>query len=116
MLTNVLVVLTVIVNLAFVGLFLLFCIRTRSKGLIVLFVTYVGFMVVDAIFQPFFQQYIDRWVAGEVNHWLTGRMTLGSFLMVFEMIKRLFYMSLSLIGLLLVYKEWRQGKFNQSST
>ncbi len=113
MLTGVLVALTYIVYLAFVGLLLWLCIRTQSKGLIVLFATYVGFMVVGAIFQPFFQQYIDRWVGGEVNNWLTERMTLGTFLMIFEMIKRFFYMSLNLIGLILVYKEWRQGKFNQ---
>ena len=113
MLTGVLVALTYIVYLAFVGLLLWLCIRTQSKGLIVLFATYVGFMVVGAVFQPFFQQYIDRWVGGEVNNWLTERMTFGTFLMIFEMIKRFFYMSLNLIGLIFVYKEWRQGKFNQ---
>ena len=113
MLTNVLVALTIIVQLAVMGLLLLLCIRTRSKGLIVLFATYVGFMIVGTIFQPFIQQYIDRWAAGEINNWLTERMTLGSFLVIFEMIKRFFYMGLNLIGLILVYKEWRQGKFNQ---
>lgn len=113
MLTGVLVALTYIVYLAFVGLLLLLCIRIRSKGLIILFATYVGFMVVGAIFQPFFQQYIDRWTGGEVNNWLTESMTLGSFLMIAELIKRFFYMSLNLIGLILVYKEWRQGKFHQ---
>ena len=90
MLTGVLVALTYIVYLAFVGLLLWLCIRTQSKGLIVLFATYVGFMVVGAIFQPFFQQYIDRWVGGEVNNWLTERMTLGTFLMIFVKCQRLF--------------------------
>lgn len=113
MLTGILVTLTIIVQLAVMGLLLLLCIRTRSKGLIVMFVTYVGFMIVGVIFQPFFQQYIDRWAEGEVDNWLTERMTLGSFVMIFEMMKRFFYMSLNLIGLLLVYKEWRQRKFNQ---
>lgn len=113
MLTNVLVTLTIILQLAVIGLLLLLCIRTRSKGLIVLFATYVGFMIVGAIFQPFFQQYIDQWAGGEIDNWLTERMTLGSFLMLFEMIKRFCYMSLNLIGLLLVYREWRQGQFNQ---
>ena len=113
MLSGILYGLNISVWLAFAGLLLLLCIRTRSKGLIVMFATYVGFMIVGAIFQPFFQQYIDRWATGEINNWLTERMTLGSFLMIFEMIKRFFYMGLNLIGLLLVYKEWRQGKFNQ---
>lgn len=113
MLSGILYGLNIIVWLVFVGLLGFLCIRTRSKGLIVLFATYVGFMIVEAIFQPFFQQYIDRWAGGKVDNWLTESMTLGSFLMIFEMIKRFFYMSLNLIGLFLVYKEWRQGKFNQ---
>ena len=114
MLTGILVTLTIIVQLAVMGLLLLLCIRTRSKGLIVMFGTYIGFMIVGAIFQPFFQQYIDQWAEGEVDNWLTERMTLGSFVAIFEMIKRFFYMNLNLIGLILVYKEWRHGKFGQS--
>ena len=113
MLSGILYGLNSIVWLAFAGLLGVLCIRTRSKGLIVMFATYVGFMIVGAIFQPFFQQYIDRWARGKVDNWLTESMTLGSFVMIFEMIKRFFYMSLNLIGLLLVYKEWRQGKFRQ---
>ena len=115
MLTDVLMALDFIVHLAFVGLLLLLCIRTRSKGLIVIFATCVGFTVIGAISEPLFQQYIDQWVGGEVNNWLTESMSIGSFLMISEMIKRCFYMGLNLIGLVFVYREWRHGKFNQPS-
>ena len=108
--------LTVIVHLAFVGLLFLLCIRTRSKGLIVILATCVGFWVIGVIFQPFFQQYIDQWAGNKVNSWLTESMSIGEFLILFSLIKRLFYGSLGLIGIVLIYKEWRQGKFNYPLT
>ena len=108
--------LTVIVHLALVGLLFLLCIRTRSKGLIVIFATCVGFWVIGVIFQPLFQQYIDQWVGGEVNNWLTESMSIGEFLILFSYIKHLFYGSLGLIGIVLIYKEWRLGKFSPPTT
>ena len=108
--------LTAVAHLAFVGLLLLLSIRTQSKGLLVLLLTYVSFTVINALPNTLFDQYIHRWVTDEMNNWLTENMSVGGFMVGFGLIERFFFYSLNLVGIFLTYKEWRLGKFRQPHT
>ena len=104
--------LVVATHLACVGLLLLLCIRTRSKGLMIIFITYITFAVIDAISKPLLDSYIGGWSAGETINWLTDSMSIGEFVMRLDLVKRFIYHGLISFGLFLIYKEWRRGKFN----
>lgn len=108
--------LAVVAGLALAGLFLLLCIRTRSKGLIVILITYIGFAVIDAISKPIFDQYVGPWSLGEINNWLTDSMSAGEFVMRIDLVKRFFYHGLISIGLFIIYKEWQRGKFGNAQS
>ena len=111
MLINVLVFLNIVVNLAFAGLLLYLCFRTRSKGLIFITAILITRRILSSSLESVFQAYIDQWVGGEVRNWLTERMTLGEFMITVSLINSVIFVFLCLLGIFLMYREWRLGKF-----
>ena len=104
--------LNIVAELAFIGILLFCCYRTKSKGVILLSATLLLTSgIFNAIFSHFFNPYIDQWAAGEMRNWLTQSMTIGQFILTVSYIKSFLYKSLCVLGILLIYREWRQGKF-----
>lgn len=54
--------------------------------------------------------YIDQWAGGEINNWLTQRMTVGEFVILYNLVRRLLHDGLLVLGDFLIYREWRRGK------
>ena len=109
---NVIAGLNIVAELAFIGMLLFCCYRTRSKGVILLSATLLLTSgIFNSIFAHFFNPYIDQWAAGEINNWLTQSMTIGQFILTVSYIQSFLYKSLFLLGVFLIYREWRQGKF-----
>ena len=108
---NIIAGLSIIAHLALVGLLMFLCFRTRSKGVILLSALLLTSGIFSSIFQHFFNPYIDQWAAGEINNWLTQSMTMGEFILTVSYIKSFLYKSLLVVGVFLVYREWRHGKF-----
>ena len=108
---NIIAGLSIIAHLALVGLLMFLCFRTRSKGVILLSALLLTSGIFSSIFQHFFNPYIDQWTAGEINNWLTQSMTMGEFILTVSYIKSFLYKSLLVVGVFLVYREWRHGKF-----
>ena len=111
---NIVAGLSIVAHLALAGLLLFLCFRTRSKGVILLSAILLTSGIFSSIFQHFYRPYIDQWVAGEINNWLTQSMTMGEFLLTVSYIKSFLYKSLLVLGVFLIYREWRQGKFRFS--
>ena len=108
---NVLVGLGIVVQLAFMGLLLFCCFRTRSKGLILISAILLTSGIFSSIFKHFFDPYMDQWVAGEISNWLTQSMSVGELMLTVSFIESFPYKSLLVLGVFLIYREWRQGKF-----
>ena len=108
---NILAGLNIVAQLALIGLLLFLGFRTRSKGVIFMSAILLGSGIFNSIFQHFYQPYIDQWVAGEISNWLTQSMTVGVFVLTIAYIKSFLYKSLLLLGVFLIYRDWRQGKF-----
>lgn len=116
MFINIIAGLSIVAELAFIGILLFCCYRTKSKGVILLSATLLlTSRIFNAIFSHFFNPYIDQWAAGEMSNWLTQSMTIGQFILTVSYIKSFLYKSLCVLGILLIYREWRQGKFRQPS-
>ena len=49
-----------------------------------------------------------------MSNWLTRSMSIGQFILTVSYIQSFLYKSLFLLGILLIYREWRQGKFRLS--
>ena len=111
---NIITGLSIVAHLALIGLLLFCCFRTRSKGVILLSAVLLTSGIFGSIFQHFSDPYIDQWVAGEMSNWLTQSMTTGEFLLTVSIIKSFLYRSLFVLGVFLIYREWRQGKFRLS--
>ena len=108
---NTLAILNIVAQLVLAGLLLFLCFRTRSKGVILLSVVLLTSGIFNATFEHFFNPYIHQWAAGEISNWLTQSMTMGEFVLTVSSIKSFLYKSLCLLGVFLIYREWRQGKF-----
>ena len=54
---------------------------------------------------------MDQWVAGEISNWLTQSMSVGELMLTVSFIESFPYKSLLVLGVFLIYREWRQGKF-----
>ena len=108
---NIVIGLSIVAQLAFIGLLLFCCFRTRSKGVILLSALLLTSGIFGSIFQHFYRPYIDQWQAGEISNWLTQSITLGEFIMTISYIKAFLYKSLFVLGIFLIYREWRHGKF-----
>ena len=97
-----------ILMLAFVSLLILLCVRTRSKGLIIITVVLViSFgLILNLLVNP----YIDQWSRGELDNWLIQRITVGKFVVLYHTVKGLLYKGLLALGAFLIYREWSHGK------
>ena len=111
---NIIVGLSIVAQLAFIGLLLFCCFRTRSKGVILLSALLLTSGIFGSIFQHFYRPYIDQWTAGEISNWLTQSMTVGQFVLTVAYIESFLYKSLFVLGVFFIYREWRQGKFRLS--
>ena len=105
-----LVVINLVLSLALPVLLVLLCIRTRSKGLIIItavliFRSTVG-LIPDFVMKPF----LDQWSNGELNNWLTQHMTVGQFIMLYHYVAILPYNALLALGVFLIYREWSRRK------
>ena len=98
--------------LALMVFLVFFCLRTRSKGLIVLATALIGVRFLSWLVLAVYNTYTWQWKPGmdvrEVN--LRPNLKLAIVTSGIEIV--LFY-SLCLLGAVLVYKEWRKGKFNR---
>ena len=108
---NIITGLGIVAQLAFIGILLFCCFRTRSKGVILLSALLLTSGIFGSIFHHFYRPYIDQWTAGEISNWLTQSMTVGVFVLTVAYIKSFLYKSLFVLGVFLIYREWRQGKF-----
>lgn len=107
---NIIIGLSVFAHLALIGLLLFCCFRTRSKGVIFITALFLTSGIFSSIFQHFFNPYLGQWTAGEINNWLTQSMGVGEFIMAVGYIKSFLYKALFVLGVFLIYREWRQGK------
>lgn len=113
MMSNILIGLNIIVLLAFVGLLVFLCFRTRSKGLILI----SAILLTGGLFSTLFNRFFDPYMGQAVNNWLTQSVNVGGYpMMMVELIKPFLYRCLCLLSVFLIYKEWRQGKFRYPST
>ena len=108
---NIIAGLSILAHLTLIGLLLFCCFRTRSKGVIFITVLLLTSGIFSSIFQQFSNPYMGQWAAGEISNWLTQSMGVGEFILTVSYIKSFLYKSLLLIGVFLIYREWRQGKF-----
>lgn len=108
---NIITGLSIVAHLALIGLLLFCCFRTKSKGVIFITLLLLTSGIFGSIFQHFYRPYIDQWQAGEMSNWLTQSMTMGEFILAVAYIKSFLYRSLFVLGVFLIYREWRHGKF-----
>ena len=115
MFTGVLYGLTVIVWLALAALLVVLCVRTRSKGLILISAILLTSGLFNSIFEQVLDLYLDRWLASDIGIERMQNMNAGDFLMKVtvrvDLVKSLLYSCFCLLGGFLVYREWRLGKF-----
>ena len=104
--------LNIVAQLTIAGLLVFLCFRTRSKGLILISAVLLTSGLFGSIFRDIFNPYTDWWIGREVSNWLMQSINVGGFpLRMVDLIRPLLYKSLWLIGVFLIYKEWRLGKF-----
>ena len=115
MFTGVLYGLTVIVWLALAALLGVLCVRTRSKGLILISAILLTSGLFNSIFEQVLDLYLERWLASDIGIERMQNMNAGDFLMKVtvrvDLVKSLLYSCFCLLGGFLVYREWRLGKF-----
>ncbi len=103
--------LNIIVWLALAVLLVVLCLRTRSKGLILISAILLTSGMFNSIFEQVLGLYMDQWIASEIAGERVQNMNIGDFLMSVALVKPLLYSCLCLLGGFLVYREWRLGKF-----
>ena len=101
---------TLVLTLVFTGLLGLLCIRTHSIGLIIITAVLVFPPTLGLIPSYVLRLYIDHWTGGELNNWLTQRMTIGEFVMLYKLVTRVLHHGLLALGAFLIYQEWNRGK------
>ena len=107
---GVLVVINFALMLALPILLVLLCIRTRSKGLIIITAVIIFRSTVGLIPPIILNSFIDQWSRGELNNWLTQHMTVGRFIVLYQYVASLPYNGLLALGTFLIYREWNHGK------
>ncbi len=107
---SILVAINLVLTLAFLVLLVLLCIRARSMGLIIITAVLIFRLTVGLIPNYVFRLYIDQWVSGELNNWLTPHMTIGEFVILYNLVTRVLHGGLLVLGAFLIYQEWRSGK------
>ena len=103
-------------HLALIGLLVFLCFRTKSKGLILISAT----LITNEIFGLILEQVVKsdwwRWEPGKIMNEGILNMSPLEFLLTVAMVKPVVYRCLCLLGVFLIYKEWRQGKFRYPPT
>ena len=79
---SILVAINLVLTLAFPVLLVLLCIRTRSKGLIIITAVLIFRLTVGLIPPIVIKPFLDQWSNGELNNWLTQHMTAGKFVVL----------------------------------
>ena len=105
-----LVVINLVLWLALLVLVVLLCIRTRSKGLIIITAVLIYHSTLGLIPSHVIRPYIDQWAGGEIDNWLTQRMTVGDFIILCQYVTTMFYNGLLTLGVFLIYREWSHEK------
>ena len=101
--------------LALVGLLIFLSYLTKSKGLILISATLLMSGILGSIFEQVIKSDWWRWEPGKVMDEGILGMSGAEFILTVAMVKSLLYRGLCLLGVFLIYKEWRQGKFHQPS-
>ena len=107
---GVLVVINLVLTLALPVLLVLLCIRTRSKGLIIITAVLIFRSTVGLIPPIIIESLLEQWSRGEMDNWLTQHMTIGRFVVLYGYVASLPYNGLLVLGAFLIYREWNHGK------
>lgn len=107
---GVLAVINLVLALALPVLLVLLCIRTRSKGLIIITAVLIFRSTVGLIPPIIIESLVDQWSRSELDNWLTQHMTIGRFLVLYNYVASLPYNGLLVLGAFLIYREWNHGK------
>ena len=107
-LQGVLVVINSALTLALPVLLVLLCIRTRSKGLIIITAVLMFGSTFDLLLREVMKPFLDQWSTGE--NWLTPNVTAGEFMALYIYVTRIFDNGLLALGAFLIYREWSRGK------
>ncbi len=103
-------------HLALIGLLIFLCFRTKSKGLILISATLLVYQIFHLIFEQVVESDWWRWKPDKImNEGMLG-MTDVDLLLTIALATPLVYRCLCVLGVFLIYKEWRQGKFNYPPT
>ena len=97
-----------------IGFLVFLCFRTRSRGLILVATVLIGVRVLRWIVYAVRNAYIGQWEPGLDVRSVKMFQKLD-FAIIISGIEVVLCYSLCLLGVFLIYKEWRQGKFNQPS-
>lgn len=111
----VLIGLNVAVHLALIGLLIFLCFRTKSKGLILISAVLLMAEISGLIFEQVVKSDWWRWEPGKMMDEGIWGMNDVEFLLTVALATPLVYRSLFLLGVFLIYREWRQGKFRPPS-
>ena len=112
----VLIGLNIAAHLALIGLLIFLCFRTKSKGLILISAVLLMSEISGLIFEQVVKSDWWRWEPDKtMDEGILGMNRL-TFLMTVGLVKSLLYRCLCLLGVFLIYKEWRQGKFRYPPT
>ena len=118
MFENVFIGLTYISYVVLAGFLVFLCFRTRSKGVIFITAVFIGFRFLSMIFDAALGAVLDasmgQWEPGQDVRGVKLLQRLDIFIVV-EGVKSILYINLYLLGVFLIYKEWRQGKFRHPS-
>lgn len=98
-------------HLALIGLLVFLCFLTKSKGLILISATLLASDIFGLIFEQIVKADWWRWEPGKVMDEGILGMSGAEFILTAAMVQSLVYKGLCLLGVFLIYKEWRQGKF-----
>lgn len=114
--TIVLYGLNMLVYLGFIGVLVFLCVRTRSKGLMLItalqFLSRIFYLLLELVLHP----YIDQHRANYGYDALILGMGTGELVKRVFLIERCLYGGLCLLGVFIIYREWKLGKFGQPSS
>ena len=118
MFENVLIGLTCISYVVLAGFLVFLCFRTRSKGVIFITAVFIGITflswIFDAALGAVLNVYIGQWEPGQDVRGVKLLQRLDIAIIVAH-VKSILYINLYLLGVFLIYKEWRQDKFRHPS-
>ena len=112
----VLIGLNIAAHLALIGLLIFLCFWTKSKGLILISAVLLMSEISGLIFEQVVKSDWWRWEPDKMRDEGILGMNRLTFLMTIGLVKSLLYRCLYLLGVFLIYKEWRQGKFRYPPT